>query len=433
MFGFRFGNEQARSTRVLFPGETTRHNLRDNPGRMRGQALVVPGPVEVSVRNSAWATAALAVSATLVLAACGSSHSSASSSTSSSASSSSTATSSAAAGTGAKTLGCMVTDTGGINDRSFNASSWAGMQAAADANSNITVKYLQSTTQSDYTPNINTFISEHCNIIVTVGFLMGAATEAAAKANPNQKFAIVDCSYASGCITGTHESNIDQLVFNTVQDGFLGGYLAAGMTKTGKVATFGGIELPTVTIYMDGYWDGVQYYNQKHGTHVQVLGWNEQTQKGSFTGDFTNQTKGQTLTQTFISEGADIIFPVAGNVGLGAAKAVQSADQAAGSNKVNMMWVDVDGCVSATQYCPYFITSVEKGIVAAVKTSVQSVASGTFTGGTYVGTLANGGAVLAPYHQFATKVPASLQAEIQQVTMGIENGSIPTPTKSPVT
>ena len=298
------------------------------------------------MKHSAWATAALAVSATLAIAACGSSSSSATSSSTASSSATSTA-----AATGAKTLGCMVTDTGGINDRSFNASSWAGMQAAAAANPNVTVKYLQSTTQSDYTPNINTFIGEKCNIIVTVGFLMGAATEAAAKANPSQKFAIVDCSYATGCLTGTKETNIDQLTYNTVQDGFLGGYLAAGMTKTGKVATFGGIELPTVTIYMDGYWDGVQYYNSKHGTKVQVLGWNEQTQKGSFTGDFTNQTKGQTLTQTFISEGADIIFPVAGNVGLGAAKAVQQADAAAGSNKVNMMWVDMDGCVSAATYC----------------------------------------------------------------------------------
>jgi len=380
------------------------------------------------VKHSAWATAALAVSATLVIAACGSSTSSAPSGTSSSTSSSATSS----ASTSAKFLGCMVTDTGGIDDRSFNASSWAGMQAAAAANSNITVKYLQSTTQSDYIPNINTFLSEKCGIIVTVGFLMGPATEAAAKAHPSQKFAIVDCSYASGCLTGTKESNIDQLVFNTVQDGFLGGYLAAGMTKTGKVATFGGEDFGTVTIYMDGFWDGVQYYNSKHGTHVQVLGWNEQTQKGSFTGDFTNQTKGQTLTQTFISEGADIIFPVAGNVGLGAAKAVQDADAAAGSQKVNMFWVDVDGCVSAAQYCKYFITSVEKGIVPAVKTSVLSAASGTFQGGTYVGTLANGGAVLAPFHDFASKVPAALQTELQQVGADIASGSIQTPTKSPV-
>ena len=184
------------------------------------------------------------------------------------------------------------------------------------------------------------------------------------------------------------------------------------------MATFGGIELPTVTIYMDGYWDGVQYYNSKHGTHVQVLGWNEQTQKGSFTGDFTNQTKGQTLTQTFISEGADIIFPVAGNVGLGAAKAVQSADQAAGSDKVNMEWVDVDGCVSAAQYCPYFITSVEKGIVASVKAVVLSAANGTFQGGTYIGTLANGGAVLAPFHDFASQDPGLAAARTHAASNG---------------
>ena len=199
----------------------------------------------------------------------------------------------------------MVTDTGGIDDRSFNASSWAGMQAAAAADPNVEVKYLQSTTQADYTPNINAFLSEHCGIIVTVGFLMAAATEAAAKAHPTQKFAIVDCSYASTCLTGTVEKNIDQLVFNTVQDGFLGGYLAAGLTKTGKVATFGGEDFGTVTIYMDGFWDGVQYYNTQHHTNVQVLGWNEQTQKGSFTGNFTDDTTGQTLTQTFIS----VVFP----------------------------------------------------------------------------------------------------------------------------
>ncbi|MGH3188146.1 MAG: BMP family lipoprotein [Streptosporangiaceae bacterium] len=383
------------------------------------------------MRHSAWATAALAASAMLVIAACGSSHSSAASgsTTSAGASSSSTAPASASA---AKFLGCMITDTGGIDDRSFNASSWAGMQAAAAANSSIQVKYLQSTTQNDYVPNISTFLSQKCGIIVTVGFLMGAATESAAKANPSQDFAIVDCSYASECLTGTKESNIDQLVFNTVQDGFLGGYLAAGMTKTGKVATFGGENIGTVTIYMDGYWDGVQYYNTQHHTNVQVLGWDEKTQKGSFTGDFTNQTKGETVTQTFISEGADIIFPVAGNVGLGAAKAVQDADNAAGSQKVNMFWVDTDGCVSAPQYCKYFITSVTKGIVSAVKNAVLTAAADTFKGGTYVGTLANGGAVLSPFHDFSSQVPTALQNELKTVEAGIENGTIQTPTKSPV-
>jgi len=114
----------------------------------------------------------------------------------------------------------MVTDTGGINDKSFNQSAWEGMQQAASANPNITVKYLQSTSQSDYVPNINTFIGQKCGIIVTVGFLMAQATQTAAQKNPTANFAIVDNAYTPVI------KNVDALVFNTVQDGFLGGYLA---------------------------------------------------------------------------------------------------------------------------------------------------------------------------------------------------------------
>src|SRR6202044_4109064 len=111
---------------------------------------------------------------------------------------------------------------------------------------------------------------------------------------------------------------------------------------------------------------------------------------------------------------------------------VQNADASAGSQKVNMEWVDTDGCVSAAQYCKYFISSVTKGIQSAVKDAVTSAASGSFKGGTYVGTLANGGAVLSPFHDFSGTVPASLQAELKTIEAGIESGSIQTPTKSPV-
>jgi basic membrane protein A and related proteins len=372
------------------------------------------------VKHTALMTAAVAATASVLLAACGSSTSSAPSS----GSSKSAGSSSAAGASAGKFLGCMVTDTGGINDKSFNQSAWQGMQEAAAANSNVTVKYLQSTTQSDYVPNIDSFLSEKCGIIVTVGFLMAQATQTSAEKNPSQKFAIVDNAYTPPI------KNVNALLFDTSEDGFLGGYLAAGMTKTGKVATFGGQELPTVTIYMDGFWDGVQYYNKQHHTNVQVLGWNEQTQKGSFTGDFTDQTKGQTTTQTFIGEGADIIFPVAGNVGLGAAKAVQQADAQGGH--VNMLWVDTDGCVSAAQYCKYFITSVTKGIQTAVKDAVLAAQSGTFKGGNFIGTLNNGAVALAPYHDFAGKVPAALQSELATITKQIESGAIKPATKSPV-
>jgi basic membrane protein A len=218
-------------------------------------------------------------------------------------------------------------------------------------------------------------------------------------------------------------------VYNTVQDAFLGGYLAAGMTKTGKVATYGGMKFGTVTIYEDGFWDGVQYYNKQHHTHVQVLGWSYPSQNGTFAGSFTNISAGQTIGNTFIHDGADIIFPVAGGVGLGTAKAVQTANSS-GKN-IAMFWVDTDGCVSAATYCKYFVTSVEKGISASVKTAVLDASKG-HGGGSYVGTLSNGGAVLAPFHDYASKVPASLQSELNTVKQQIISGKIVPATKSPV-
>jgi basic membrane protein A and related proteins len=338
----------------------------------------------------------------------------------------------------AKFLGCMVTDTGGIHDKSFNQASWQGMQNAQKAEpSKISVQYLPSTATADYAKNITAFETRKCGIIVTVGFLMGPATQSAALADAKQKFAIVDCSYASFCLSTKSNPpiarNIDQLVFNTVQDGFLGGYLAAGMTKTGVVGTYGGAQFGTVTIYEDGFWDGVMYYNKQHKTHVKVLGWDEQTQKGIFVGGnnpFGDEAAGARITNLFISEHADVIFPVAGGDGLGTAAAIKTADDS--GKHVNMFWVDTDGCVSAATYCSYMITSVEKGLSSAVEAAVRAAANGSFQGGTYVGTLANGGAVLGPFHDFTGKIPASLLSELATIKTQIESGTIVPATKSPV-
>ncbi|HXP21757.1 MAG TPA: BMP family ABC transporter substrate-binding protein [Streptosporangiaceae bacterium] len=325
---------------------------------------------------------------------------------------------------------CLVTDTGGIDDRSFNQLSWQGMRgAAATRPRKIKVTFLESTSTADYARNIDAFIAQKCGIIVTVGFLTASATEAAAKAHPKRKFAIVDCSYRSGCLFGTKVRNIDQLVFSTVQDGFLGGYLAAGMSKTGVVATYGGENFGTVTIYMDGFWDGVRYYNSRHHTHVRVLGWNEKTQKGVFLGSFTDISAGRRIANTFINEGADVIFPVAGGAGLGTAEAIKTAN--ASGKSVSIEWADTDGCLTAAMYCKYFLTSVTKGIAEAVKTVVLAAARGSFRRA-YIGTLANGGVALAPYHDFAGKIPAVLKAEITKVRSQIESGKIVPATKSPV-
>lgn len=310
-------------------------------------------------------------------------------------------------------IACMVTDTGGLDDRSFNASAWLGVQNAKK-DLGIQIKNLSSKATSDYDPNITAFENQKCGIIVTVGFLMGDITKTKALAAPTQKFAIVDYGYSPAI------SNVLGITYRTDQDGFLGGYLAAGMSKTGAVGTFGGIKLPTVTIYMDGFAAGVYYYNKQHSAHVKVLGWNPATQNGSFAGDFTSQDKGQNIANALMQQGADVIFPVAGNVGLGAAAAVKA------NGKAMMEWVDFDGCIpgGAPQYCSLFLTSVDKGIPTSVEDAIKAAVNGTFKGSNYEGTLANGGVSLAPYHDFDSKIPSALKSEIDTAKAGITGGSI---------
>lgn len=234
---------------------------------------------------------------------------------------------------------CQVTDTGGIDDKSFNATAWKGVE---DAMKELGVegKYLESQQQTDYEKNINAFIEDGCDLIVTVGFLLGDATKAAAEANPNQKFAIVDFAYDPPL------NNVLGLTFATDQAAFLAGYAAAGVTKTGKVGTFGGIQIPPVTVFMDGFALGVRYYNEKHGTNVEVLGWDPEKQTGLFTGNFESTDDGRQMGLTLMDEGADIILPVAGPVGLGTAAAVQERGNAW------IIGVDTDWTVSASQYTP---------------------------------------------------------------------------------
>jgi basic membrane protein A len=306
--------------------------------------------------------------------------------------------------------GCEVTDTGGIADKSFNATSYKGL-TDAETDLGIEPRFLESQTQQDYAPNIRAFIGK-CDLIVTVGFLLGDATEAAAKKNPDQNFAIVDFAYDPTI------PNVLGLIFQTDQAAFLAGYLAAGMTKTSKVGTFGGLNIPPVTVFMNGFAAGIGRYNQDNGTSVKLLGWNAAKQDGTFTGDFENQDNGRRVAEDLISEGADIILPVAGPVGLGAAAAAQDA------GGVNLIWVDVDGCVSAPEFCSLFLTSIEKNMDVAVESAMKSEVDGTFQGGVYSGTLENDGVGIAPYHEFETVIPADLQSKIDELKQGIIDGSV---------
>lgn len=305
---------------------------------------------------------------------------------------------------------CMVTDTGGIDDRSFNASSWAGLEAAKQQNPAVATSYTASTAMSDYDPNLTNSVTKGCKYIQSVGGLMADATKKVAAASPTVQFSIVDADNLG-------LTNVYPIQFETQQAAFLAGYLAAGYSKTGKVGTYGGLKIGPVTIFMDGFADGVKHYNTVKGTSVQLLGWNKDTQDGLFTNDFVKQEAGKQQSDTLLAQGADVIMPVAGGAGLGTA--------AAAEGKYVVIWVDADG-YETTQYKSVMLSTVIKNSNDGVKDAVLKAVGqqGTLLTGGFLGTLANNGVSLAPYHDFDSKVDAALKSEIDALKADIISGKI---------
>jgi len=304
----------------------------------------------------------------------------------------------------------MVTNSGGLDDRSFNQASWAGLKEA-EKSVGLEAKVLVSNSETDLKPNVQQAAASGCGFVLTVGYELTPATAAAAKANPDTDFAIVD--------DVVDAPNVKPIVFDTAQAAYLAGYLAAGVSKTGVVATFGGGNQPPVTLFMDGFVDGVAKYNEVHGTSVRALGWDKAAQDGVFTGDFEDTTKGLTVAQGFIDQGADVILPVAGQVGEGAASAALQ------SGKALIIWVDSDGYDTlSAEFRPILLTSVLKNTGKAVVEIVGQSKKGTFDNEPYVGTLKNAGVDIAPYHDLASRVSPDLGAEIDKLRASITEGRI---------
>lgn len=312
---------------------------------------------------------------------------------------------------------CMVSDAGGFDDKSFNESGKRGLDAAADE-LGIETQEAESQANADYAPNITNLVSEGCDMIVTVGFLLATATGDAAQENPDTEFAIVDSTAQDADGNPIELDNVKPLSFDTAQASYLSGYLAAGMSETGTVATYGGLQIPTVTIFMDGFVDGVAKYNEDNGTDVKTLGWDKEAQNGSFVGNFDDQAQGQQLTQTFIEQGADIVLPVAGPVGLGTLAAARDADG------VSVIWVDSDGVETNPDYSDIILTSVMKGIDAGVQDVITTGVNDEFSNEAYVGTLENDGVGLAPFHDFEESVPQELKDQVDAIKQEIIDGSI---------
>ncbi len=313
---------------------------------------------------------------------------------------------------GASNIVCLVTDTKGLGDRSFNDTAWKGVTDAKEEFS-IEPIVLQSEASDDYQNNINECIELGSILNVTVGYLIGDSTASAAEASPDERFVIVDYSYDPGF------ENVLGLEFSTDEAAFLAGYLAAGTSKSGKVGTYGGVNIPTVTIFMDGFVRGVQYYNTEHATNVKVIGWDPELKIGLFTETFDVVQRGVMMGELLIEKGVDIIMPVAGGVGQG------TATLAMERGGVLIIGVDTDWTVSSPEFSSITLTSVVKRMDVAVFESITDVLEGTFSGGRYIGTLENGGVGLAPFHELNSSVPQELADELEQVANAIIAGNIP--------
>ena len=306
---------------------------------------------------------------------------------------------------------CVALDTAGINDKSFNQTSYEGAKAAKAAGYASTIEYLPAKSGADYVPNIKKFLDKKCTLIIGIGYLLGDAIGDAAAKNPGVNFALVD-----GWSGGKNQKGI---TYKTDENSFLVGYLAAGMSKTGKVATYGGLQIPTVTIFMEGYARGVEYYNAANDKDVKVLGWDTKNKTGTFLGSFEDTTAALAKSVAFEQQGADFIFPVSGNM------QATTAGNSLKTKKSSVIWVDAAVMDTGKQYASVTPVSALKGLKEGVLATVKEAYDGKFTNKEYVGTLKNKGVSYLITPSWSKKIPAKLQQEVKDLSDAIASGWVP--------
>jgi basic membrane protein A len=320
---------------------------------------------------------------------------------------------------------CVAFDTGGLGDKGFNDLAKKGLEDAAAAGFETAFSEAQGAT--DYAANITRLIDQGCQTIVTVGFLQSEATAAAAIANPEVAFAQVDTAWNTAgpdFIPGNADDtpippNFTGLDYQIDQAAMLAGYLAAGFSESKKIGTYGGQQFPGVTRFMDGMYAGIQYWNEKNSGSATLLGWDGDA-NGTFVGGdnpWNDPAKGEQLAQTLLDQGVDIVHPVSGATGNGSIKAMMDAQKWA-------IGVDTDQAISLAEYASAILTSAQKAIDVSVLDVINKNYGGDLGGEDYSGTLANGGVLISPFHEFEDDISAELKAEIAALSDAIADGSV---------
>ncbi|MEF3405169.1 BMP family lipoprotein [Agromyces sp. CCNWLW203] len=319
-------------------------------------------------------------------------------------------------GTASDFLPCMVSDAGGFDDKSFNQSGFEGLEAASEE---LGVKPItvQSDAETDYAPNLTNLVDQGCDLIVTVGFALAAAAGESAAANPDIEYVSIDDVVDNDFDGTTDSENIKPIIFDTAQAAFLAGYASAAYTKTGVVGTFGGMNFPTVSIFMDGFKQGVDYHNTEKGTNVQVLGWDGTD--GLFTGGFEANDTARQTAQSLIDQNVDVLLPVGGPIYQSAAAAIRDSGR-----EIAMLGVDADLTETDPSVADLILTSILKGIAVGVEEAVLAAGNDEFDNTPFVGTLENDGVGIAPFHDFESKIPAELQGELDALKEAIIAGDV---------
>jgi len=291
----------------------------------------------------------------------------------------------------------MVTDVGGVNDQSFNQGAWEGLQALAKEDSSFTVNYLESKTDADYASNLQTFVDEGCDLIISVGYMLAGATREAALANPDQKFAIIDDD------TNQDLENVACLMFAQEQCSYLVGVVAGTMTKTGTVGYVQGMVSDSMNLFGIGFVSGVLAANPD----ATVLQYNANS--------FGDAAAGSTAAVDMITNGADIIYHAAGGTGNGVINACVD-------NGIYAIGVDSDQSVLAPETV---ITSAMKRVDNGVQDICKAVKDGKFTGGVHKYSLTDGGVDIAPTKDLLTE---EALAAVEQAKKDILDGKVTVPT-----
>lgn len=315
-------------------------------------------------------------------------------------------------------LPCMVSDAGGFDDKSFNQLGFEGLTQASEE-LGVDPVTVQSDSETDYAPNLTNLVDQGCDLIVTVGFALAAAAGESAAANPDIEYVSIDDVVDTDFDGTTDSENIKPIIFDTAQAAFLAGYAAAAYTQTGIVGTFGGMNFPTVSIFMDGFAQGVEYHNSEKGTNVQVLGWDRAAQDGVFTGGFEANDTARNTAQGLIDQNVDVLLPVGGPIYQSAAAAIREANR-----EIAMIGVDADFTETDPSVADLMLTSILKGIDVGTYDAVLAAGNGEFDNSPFVGTLENEGVGIAPFHDYESKVPAELQAELDELKAAIIAGDI---------